>query len=57
MNAASRWVTWGILPFGGLLGSALGSGIGIRNSEWIAFAGAWLAGFFLFFRRCAGHAT
>ena len=49
MNAASRWVTWGILPFGGLLGGALGSGIGIRNSEWIAFAGAWLAGFFLFF--------
>lgn len=48
MNAASRWVTWGILPFGGLLGGALGSAIGIRNSEWIAFAGAWLAGFFLF---------
>jgi MFS family permease len=49
MNAASRWVTWGILPFGGLLGGVLGSAIGIRNSEWIAFAGAWLAGFFLFF--------
>jgi MFS family permease len=48
MNAASRWVTWGILPFGGLLGGALGSTIGIRNSEWIAFTGAWLAGFFLF---------
>ena len=48
MNAASRWVTWGILPFGGLLGGALGSAIGIRNSEWIAFTGAWLAGFFLF---------
>jgi len=48
MNAASRWVTWGILPFGGFLGGALGSAIGIRNSEWIAFTGAWLAGFFLF---------
>ena len=49
MNAASRWITWGTLPFGGILGGILGSTIGIRYAILIAFAGAWAAGFLVFF--------
>jgi MFS family permease len=49
MNAASRWIIWGTLPFGGLLGGILGSTIGIRSSIWIAYAGSWAAGFLVFF--------
>jgi MFS family permease len=41
MNAASRWIIWGTLPVGGLLGGLLGSAIGIRPSIWIAYAGIW----------------
>jgi len=41
MNAASRWITWGTLPVGGLLGGIIGSAIGIRPSIWIAYAGLW----------------
>jgi len=49
MNAASRWVIWGTLPFGGLVGGALGSAIGIRPSIWIAVIGSRAAGFLVFF--------
>lgn len=49
MNAASRWIIWGVLPFGALLGGILGSVIGIRPSIWIAFAGVWASGFLVFF--------
>jgi Na+/melibiose symporter-like transporter len=44
MNAAIRWVTWGAIPFGGLLASVLGSAIGVRGALWIAAVGAWAAG-------------
>src|ERR1019366_8352223 len=30
MNAAVRWIVWGTLPLGGLVGGALGTAIGIR---------------------------
>lgn len=49
MNAASRWIIWGILPIGGLLGGILGSTIGIRSSIWIAYGGLWAARFLVFF--------
>jgi MFS family permease len=49
MNAAVRWVVWGTLPLGGLLGGALGTAIGVRTTLWIAFAGSWLAGWWVFF--------
>jgi hypothetical protein len=49
MNAACRWFVWGTLPFGGLLGGLLGSGIGVRPALWIAFAGSWAAGLIVFF--------
>jgi MFS family permease len=49
MNAASRWITWGVLPVGALLGGLAGSAIGIRPSIWIAYAGSWAAGFLVYF--------
>jgi predicted MFS family arabinose efflux permease len=49
MNAAVRWVVWGTIPLGGLLGGTLGSLLGIRATLWIAFAGSWAAGWWVFF--------
>ena len=40
MNAAVRWVVWGTLPLGGVLGGALGTLLGVRATLWIAFAGS-----------------
>jgi MFS family permease len=49
MNAAVRWIVWGTLPVGGLLGGALGTAIGVRPTLWITVIGSWAAGFFVFF--------
>src|SRR6266568_5297018 len=49
MNAAIRWIVWGTLPLGGLIGGALGSTLGIRATLWIGVVGAWMAALWLFF--------
>jgi MFS family permease len=49
MNAAVRWIVWGTLPLGGLLGGAFGAWLGVRPTLWIAFAGSWAAGWWVFF--------
>ncbi|MFI5628499.1 MFS transporter [Streptomyces sp. NPDC051664] len=49
MNAAVRWIVWGTLPLGGILGGVLGTLIGIRPTLWLAFIGSWAAGWFVFF--------
>jgi MFS family permease len=49
MNAAMRWVVWGTIPLGGLLGGALGAVAGVRVTLWIGFAGTWGAGWWVFF--------
>jgi MFS family permease len=49
MNAAVRWIVWGTLPLGGIIGGALGSTIGIRPTLWIGFIGSWAAGFWVYF--------
>lgn len=49
MNAAVRWVVWGTLPLGGVIGGALGTLAGVRPTLWIAFAGSWAAGWWVFF--------
>jgi MFS family permease len=54
MNAAVRWVVWGTLPLGGLLGGAFGTWLGVRTTLWIAFAGSWLAGWWVFFSPLRG---
>jgi integral membrane sensor domain MASE1 len=47
MNATMRFVVWGVLPIGALLGGVLGAVVGLRPTLWIgalgqAFAGIWL---------------
>lgn len=49
MNAAVRWVVWGTLPLGSVLGGVLGTLIGVRPALWLAFTGSWAAGWFVFF--------
>ncbi|MDS0139707.1 MULTISPECIES: MFS transporter [unclassified Amycolatopsis] len=39
MNASVRFVVWGTIPLGGLLGGALGEGLGLRGALWVAVAG------------------
>ncbi|GAA3458965.1 MFS transporter [Saccharothrix longispora] len=43
MNASIRFVVWGALPLGGLAGGALGEGIGITPTLWVAMAGQALS--------------
>ena len=49
MNAAVRWVVWGTIPLGGLLGGVFGTALGVRATLWIGYGGAWAAGWFVFF--------
>jgi len=49
MNAAVRWVVWGTIPLGGLLGGAFGTVLGVRATLWIGYVGAWAAGWWVFF--------
>ena len=49
MNAATRWIVWGTLPLGSLIGGALGTAIGVRPTIWIAYAGSWAAGWWVYF--------
>jgi predicted MFS family arabinose efflux permease len=39
MNASVRFVVWGTIPLGGLLGGGLGEGLGLRGALWLAVAG------------------
>jgi hypothetical protein len=34
MNASVRFVVWGAMPIGGLLGGVLGESIGVRATLW-----------------------
>lgn len=51
MNAAMRWIVWGTLPLGGLLGGVLGSAtaLGVRPTLWVSVLGSWAAGFWVLF--------
>ena len=49
MNATMRFMVWGTMPIGALLGGALGSAIGLRPTLWIAAVGASLAFLWVFF--------
>ena len=39
MNAAMRWIVWGTIPLGTLLGGALGSAYGLRTALWVGAIG------------------
>ncbi|MEU2303405.1 MFS transporter [Streptomyces misionensis] len=43
MNATARFVSWGGLPLGGLLGGASGTAVGARTTLWLAAAGMTLS--------------
>ena len=49
MNASVRWIVWGTLPLGSLLGGGLGTWLGIRPTLWIGVVGAALSGLFVLF--------
>lgn len=42
-TASRRFVVWGVMPFGGLIGGALGQEIGVRTALWVGAAGCSLA--------------
>jgi hypothetical protein len=56
MNAAMRWIVWGTLPLGGLLGGVLGSAtaLGVRPTLWLSVLGSWAAGFWVLFSPLRG---
>ncbi|HUQ56202.1 MFS transporter [Lentzea sp.] len=43
MNASVRFVVWGTIPLGGLVGGLLGDGLGIVPTLWVAAVGQCLA--------------
>ncbi len=47
MNATIRFVVWGVLPIGALIGGVLGSQIGLRPTLWVGVLGEMLAGVWL----------
>jgi MFS family permease len=49
MNASVRWIVWGTLPLGSLMGGGLGTWLGIRPTLWIGVVGSAFAGLFVFF--------
>ena len=49
MNATMRFLVWGTLPLGALIGGLLGTTVGVRNALWIAGGGGTLAIFWLLF--------
>jgi MFS family permease len=43
VNASRRFAVWGVIPFGSLLGGALGTALGLRTAIWIGATGAALS--------------
>jgi MFS family permease len=39
MNATMRFIVWGTMPIGGLVGGLLGTAIGVHHTIWVACAG------------------
>jgi MFS family permease len=54
MNAAVRWIVWGTIPLGGLLGGVIGSALGVRPSLFVAVIGSWAAGLWVLFSPLRG---
>ena len=43
MNATMRFLVWGTMPIGSLVGGVLGEWLGLRTALWLAVAGGTLA--------------
>jgi MFS family permease len=48
MNAAMRWITWGSIPLGTLIGGAIGQTVGLHFALWVGAIGALPAFLFVF---------
>jgi MFS family permease len=49
MNATMRFLVWGTMPVGGLVGGVLGQQVGVREAVWIGMIGCCLAFLPVFF--------
>ena len=49
MNATMRFVVWGVLPIGALVGGIFGTAFGLRPTLWIGVLGEALSGLWLVF--------
>jgi MFS family permease len=49
MNATMRFMVWGPMPIGAVIGGALGSTIGLRPTLWVSAAGGFLAPLWVIF--------
>jgi MFS family permease len=49
MNASMRFIVWGTIPVGQILGGALAATLGISTAIWIGTIGAIIPGFFVLF--------
>jgi MFS family permease len=49
MNASIRWIVWGTIPLGSLLGGGLGTWIGPRATLWLCVPGVCAAGLWVYF--------
>jgi predicted MFS family arabinose efflux permease len=47
MNATTRFLAWGTLPLGGVVGGALGTALGLRTTLWLTAAGLLLSSLWL----------
>jgi predicted MFS family arabinose efflux permease len=54
MNATMRFLVWGTMPLGGLLGGLLASAFGLRNALWISAIGAQFAPLWVVFSPLRG---
>jgi MFS family permease len=54
MNATIRFIVWGTMPLGGLVGGALGTWIGVRPTLWVSSVGLALAFGWVFFSPLRG---
>jgi predicted MFS family arabinose efflux permease len=43
MNATVRFLVWGTMPVGGIIGGVLGTALGLRGTLWVAGIGGTVA--------------
>ena len=57
MNASRRWIVWGVIPLGSLVGGVLASTIGVRSTLFVGAALSSFACLFLFAKPIRSIAT